>query len=129
MDKKIINLKNALPQEKVFELLDGLSFTKNFRSATAEEWYLFLPGFQDPRTKGAAGKAIIHYNLYGTKEIFINTTIIYDDPSLHQPEMKYIVQAFSEEVINRLVGYADTLLSVHAGENSYDTEYLDGSDY
>lgn len=129
MDKKIINLKNALPQEKVLELVDGLSFTKNFRSASAEEWYLFLPGFQDPRTKGAAGKAIIHYNLYGTKEIFINTTIIYDDPSLHQPEMKFIVQAFSEEVINRLVGYANTLLSVHAGENSYDTEYLGGSDY
>jgi hypothetical protein len=126
MDKKIVNLQTSKSHEKMKELVDSLTFTKNFRSASAEEWYLFLPGFQDPRTKGAAGKAIIHYNLYGTKEIFINTTIIYDDPSLHQPEMKYIVQAFSEEVINRLVGYADTLLSVHAGENSYDTEYLDG---
>jgi hypothetical protein len=25
--------------------------------------------------------------------------------------------------VNRLVGYADTLLSVHAGENSYNAEY------
>ncbi|MBT2689863.1 hypothetical protein J7I93_16880 [Bacillus sp. ISL-47] len=129
MDKKIINLKTAVSHEKINEFIEAITFTKNFRSATAEEWYLFLPGFQDPRTKGAAGKAIIHYNLYGTKEIFINTTIIYDDPCLHKPEMMYIVQAFSEEVINRLVGYSDTLLSVHAGENSYDTEYLDGADY
>ncbi|WP_026584109.1 hypothetical protein [Bacillus sp. J33] len=129
MDKKIINLKPSLSHEKMNELAEGITFTKNFRSATAEEWYIFLPGFQDPRTKGAAAKAIIHYNLYGTKEIFINTTIIYDDPALHKPEMRQMVQLFTEEIINRLVGYADTLLSVHAGENSYDMEYVDGSDY
>ncbi|WP_264467365.1 hypothetical protein [Priestia aryabhattai] len=35
-----------------------MTFTKNFRSATAEECYVFLPGYEDPRTGGAAGKAI-----------------------------------------------------------------------
>jgi len=28
--------------------VEGLQFIKNFRSATAEEWYVFLPGFKDP---------------------------------------------------------------------------------
>ncbi|WP_374104082.1 hypothetical protein [Bacillus sp. ISL-18] len=98
-------------------------YTKNFRSPSAEEWYIFLPHFKDPVTGGAAGKAIIHYNLLGTKEIFINTTIIFDDPALHQKDQHLLVYGISDEIINRLVGYADTLLSVHAGENSYSAEY------
>ncbi|MGF7034740.1 hypothetical protein J2T17_005709 [Paenibacillus mucilaginosus] len=104
--------------------VDGLKFTKNFRSATAEEWYVFLPGYQDPVSGGAAGKAIIHYDLLGNKEVFINTTIIYDDPALYEPGQHALVYAVSEEVVNRLVGYADTLLSVHSGTNSYQAEYL-----
>nr|WP_252183684.1 hypothetical protein [Rossellomorea vietnamensis] len=67
-----------------------MTFTKNFRSPSAEEWFVFLPDFQDPLTGGAAGKAIIHYDL---------------------------------ELVNRLVGYAATLFSMHAGENSYDAKY------
>ncbi|WP_338452268.1 hypothetical protein R4Z09_10485 [Niallia oryzisoli] len=101
----------------------GMTFTKNFRSATAEEWYVFLPGYHDPRTGGAVGKVIVHYNLYGNRDVFINTTIILDDPALFQPELSPLVYAIADEIVNRIVGYADTLLSVHAGENSYDAEY------
>ncbi len=102
-------------------------FIKNFRSASAEEWYVFLPNFSDPRSDGAAGKAIIHYNLYGNKEVFINTTIIFNDPDLYNPELLPLVYGLAEELVNRLVGYADTLLSVHAGTNSFDAEYINNS--
>lgn len=125
MNKKIINMNSPSRDEGFQEEINGLRFTKNFRSATAEEWYIFLPNFSDPKTNGAAGKAIIHYNLYGNKEIFINTTIIIDDPSLYQSKLHSLVYAICDEVVNRLVGYADTLLSVHCGENSYDAEYKD----
>ncbi|MEH6948022.1 hypothetical protein V7068_13325 [Bacillus sp. JJ634] len=101
----------------------GLQFIKNFRSATAEEWYVFLPGFKDPQTGGAAGKVIIHYNLYGNRDVFINTTIIFDARELYVSQLHPLVYAISDEIVNRLVGYADTLLSVHAGENSYQAEY------
>lgn len=110
-------------KKEIEEELDSLKFTKNFRSATAEEWYLFMKNYADPNTGGAAGKAIIHYNLYGNKEIFINTTIIFDDDKLFNNELHPLVYAIADEVINRLVGYADTLLSVHAGVNSYHAEY------
>jgi len=110
-------------KEQVEKELASLRFTKNFRSATAEEWYIFLESYMDPQTGGAAGKVIIHYNLYGNKEVFINTTIIFDDPSLFDPVHHPLVYALAEEIVNRLVGYADTLLSVHAGENSYQAEY------
>ena len=103
--------------------MEGLQFIKNFRSATAEEWYVFLPGFKDPQTGGAAGKVIIHYNLYGNRDIFINTTIIFDARELYVSQLHPLVYAISDEIVNRLVGYADTLLSVHAGENSYQAEY------
>ena len=96
----------------------------NFRSASAEEWYIFLPHYQDPKTGGAAGKVIIHYNLFGNKDVFINTTIIFDDPKLHDSDLHYLVYSIAEELVNRLVGYADTLLVVHAGENSYHAEYI-----
>lgn len=112
-------------KQRIEEEINGLTFTKNFRSATAEEWYVFLPGFKDPLKEGAAGKVIIHYDLYGNRDVFINTTIIYDDPSLHQPELHPLVYQISEELVNRLVGYADTLLSVHAGANSYQAEYIE----
>lgn len=123
MDNKLINLGYGELEDKITSVVEGLKFTKNFRSPSAEEWYVFLPGFEDPRTNGAAGKVIIHYNLYGNRDVFINTTIIYDDPSLFSPSLSTLVYAVSDEIVNRLVGYADTLLSVHAGENSYDAEY------
>jgi hypothetical protein len=101
----------------------GMKFTKNFRSASAEEWYVFLPGFVDPHTGGAAGKVIIHYDLIGNKEIYINTTIILDDLQLHNANSHLLVYAIADEIVNRLVGYEDTLLSVHSGQNSYNAEY------
>ncbi len=112
-------------KERTEKEIRGLTFTKNFRSATAEEWYVFLPGFHDQKTEGAAGKVIIHYDLYGNKNIFIHTTVIFDDPALYAPTMHPLVYAIVDETVNRLVGYAHTLVSVHAGANSYQAEYID----
>ncbi|MEH7121510.1 hypothetical protein V7128_29590 [Neobacillus vireti] len=123
MKDNLVELSNQT-KKQIEEEISGMTFTKNFRSPSAEEWYIFLPNYKDPLTGGAAGKAIIHYNLLGTKEIFINTTIIFDDPALHQKDAHQVVYGISDEIINRLVGYADTLLSVHAGSNSYNAEYL-----
>jgi hypothetical protein len=120
------NVKNIISLEmkqQIEQVISGMTFTKNFRSATAEEWYIFLPDYQDPRTNGAAGKVIIHYDLFGNRDVFMNTTVIIDDPALFNPDVHSIVYAVADELVNRLVGYADTLLSVHAGENSYDAEY------
>jgi hypothetical protein len=125
MDRKIVEVLTPEMEEKINAEIGGMTFTKNFRSASAEEWYIFLPQYKDPVTKGAAGKAFIHYNLYGNKEVFINTTVIFDDPDLHKSELHPLVYAIADELVNRLVGYADTLLSVHAGENSYQAEYID----
>ncbi|MED4531656.1 hypothetical protein [Metabacillus fastidiosus] len=119
----IINVIDEHLKKQIASEIKGMTFTKNFRSPTAEEWYVFLPSFKDPATGGAAGKTIIHYNLYDTKHFFINTTIIFDDPVLHKNENYHLVYAISDEIINRLVGYADTLLSVHSGTNSYNAEY------
>jgi hypothetical protein len=124
VDDKIISVNQPEISQEIEQVIGGMMFTKNFRSASAEEWFIFLPGYQDIRTKGAAGKVIIHYNLYGNRDVFINTTIIFDDPALFKPDKHSLVYAISDEIINRLVGYADTLLSVHAGENSYDAEYV-----
>ena len=123
MERKIIDVIDKHLKKQIEEVISGMTFTKNFRSPTAEEWYIFLPGYHDPVTGGAAGKAIIHYNLYDTKHIFINTTIIFDDPALHNQELHGLVYQVADELVNRLVGYADTLLSVHAGTNSYNAEY------
>jgi hypothetical protein len=123
MKEKIMELLTSEQKDKIDHEINGLKFTKNFRSATAEEWYVFLPSFFDPQTKGAAGKVIIHYDLLGNKDIFINTTIIYDDPSLYEESKAALVYAISEEIINRLVGYANTLVAVHCGSNSYQAEY------
>lgn len=125
MRKKVINLRNNTIDKEISDEIAALTFTKNFRSATAEEWYIFLKHYADPVTKGAAGKAIIHYDLLGNKDVFINTTIILDDPKLHHQGKHMLVYALADEIVNRLVGYANTLLSVHAGENSYDAEYID----
>jgi hypothetical protein len=125
MKDKIVQLMTPELKKRTEEELKGLMFTKNLRSATAEEWFIFLPGYRDPATEGAAGKVFVHYNLYGNKEIFINTTIILDDPALHTSEMYPLVYAVVDELVNRLVGYADTLLSVHAGQNSFQMEYVD----
>ncbi|MBS4172152.1 hypothetical protein [Bacillus sp. FJAT-49736] len=119
-EKTIVDLQ---VKKEIEDEIKALKFTKNFRSATAEEWYIFLKNYVDPKTGGAAGKAIIHYNLYGNKEIFINTTIIFDDERLFNHELHQLVYAIADEIVNRLVGYADTLLSVHAGSNSYHAEY------
>jgi len=123
LEKTIVEIMDERLKEQIDDEIRGMKFTKNFRSPTAEEWYIFLPNYSDPVTGGAAGKAIIHYNLYDTKQIFINTTVIFDDPSLHKSEQHQLVYALADEIVNRLVGYADTLLSVHSGENSYNAEY------
>jgi hypothetical protein len=123
MKKKIVDAAHLEQKMRIEKVINGMTFTKNFRSATAEEWYVFLPGYEDPRTGGAAGKAMIHYNLYGNRDVFINTTVILDDPALFRTEIHPLVYAIADELVNRLVGYADTLLSVHAGENSFDAEY------
>jgi len=123
MKKKIVDAAHLEQKMQIEKVINGMTFTKNFRSATAEEWYVFLPGYEDPRTGGAAGKAMIHYNLYGNRDVFINTTVILDDPALFKGEIHPLVYAIADELVNRLVGYADTLLSVHAGENSFDAEY------
>jgi hypothetical protein len=123
MNDKIIDTITPQMKQEIERIISGMTFTKNFRSATAEEWYLFLPGYQDPRTGGAAGKVFVHYELTGNREIFINTTVIIDDPALFEPDAHQLVYTVADELVNRLVGYADTLLSVHAGQNSYDAEY------
>ncbi|MBQ4865988.1 hypothetical protein IHQ11_05635 [Priestia megaterium] len=123
MKKKIVDAAHLEQKTQIEKVINGMTFTKNFRSATAEEWYVFLPGYEDPRTGGAAGKAMIHYNLYGNRDVFINTTVILDDPALFRTEIHPLVYAIADELVNRLVGYADTLLSLHAGENSFDAEY------
>ena len=119
----VIETIDPLLKTRIKNEVEGLKFTKNFRSATAEEWYVFLPEFKDKQTGGAAGKVIIHYNLYGNRDMFINTTIIFDALELHVSQLHPLVYALADEIVNRLVGYADTLLSVHAGENSYQAEY------
>lgn len=123
MDDNIIDVMSEELKQRIETEISGMKFTKNFRSPTAEEWYIFLPNYKDPVTGGAAGKTIIHYNLYDTKHFFINTTIIFDDPELHRGKNHQLVYSVSDEIVNRLVGYADTLLSVHSGENSYNAEY------
>ncbi|MDQ0229332.1 hypothetical protein J2S19_000583 [Metabacillus malikii] len=45
------------------------------------------------------------------------------DPKSHRNETYHLVYALADELVNRLVGYANTLLSVHSGENSYNAEY------
>lgn len=124
MDKNITDLITPEMSEQIEHEIDGIICTKNFRSATAEEWYVFLTNYKEPKTGGAAGKVIIQYELQGNKDVFINTTIIYDDEKLHDETLYHLVYAISEELINRLVGYANTLLSVHAGKNSYQAEYI-----
>ncbi|WP_409288163.1 hypothetical protein [Peribacillus sp. SCS-37] len=118
----IRNLKTE-QTEAIRQVTSRMTFTKNFRSATAEEWYVFIPGFKDPATGGAAGKAIVHYNLWGNRDMFINTTVILDDPELFSENHFQLVYGIGDELVNRLVGYADTLLSMHAGPNSYSAEY------
>ncbi|WP_017380327.1 hypothetical protein [Paenisporosarcina sp. TG-14] len=122
--EKVIEVIQPEFQEKIQEELSGITFTKNFRSATAEEWYIFLPNYHDPKTGGAVGKVIIHYDLYDNKEIYINTTVIFDDPKLYNPELHALVYTIADELVNRLVGFSNTLLAVHAGENSYNAEYV-----
>jgi hypothetical protein len=124
MGSRDIKVLSQEMQEHIAGVIDGMKFTKNFRSATAEEWYVFLPEYKDPVSGGAAGKAIVHYDLSGNKDVFINTTVILDDPQLYLPEHQALVYEISEEIVNRLVGYANTLLSVHCGGNSYQAEFI-----
>ncbi|MDQ0350771.1 hypothetical protein J2R98_000574 [Alkalibacillus filiformis] len=116
----------TLPQEvkeQYLNEIEQLKFIKDFRSASAEEWFLFLPSYQEPKSDGAFGKAIVHYDLLGTKEITINTSIIIEDPKLYERNLHVFVYLIGDEVINRIVGFANTLLTVYAGENSYKAEY------
>ncbi|CAI8860969.1 hypothetical protein EMIT07CA2_20452 [Brevibacillus sp. IT-7CA2] len=62
--------------------------------------------------------------MIGNRDVFINTTVIFDDPKLHDPTLHPLVYAVVDETVNRLVGYANTLLLVHAGFNSYSAEYV-----
>nr|WP_170289398.1 hypothetical protein [Metabacillus lacus] len=120
---EILDLLPESQQSELNIILQELSFTKNFRSATAEEWYIFIPGYTDTRTGGAAGKAFLHYNLMGNRDIMMNTTILIENEELCTQPRGQMVYAICEEIVNRLAGYADTLLSVHAGINSYDAVY------
>lgn len=36
-------------RERIDKELAGLKFTKNFRSATAEEWYFFFPDLEQSK--------------------------------------------------------------------------------
>ena len=123
LDDNIVDVLDDETQKQIYTEMKEMTYTKNFRSPSAEEWYIFLPSYKDPATGGAAGKTIIQYNIFDNKEIFINTTIIFDDPALHKSKLNRLVYALSDEIVNRLVGYADTLLSVHSGENSYNAVY------
>jgi len=70
MKKKIVDAAHLEQKTQIEKVINGMTFTKNFRSATAAEWYVFLPGYEDPRTGGAEGKAMIHYNLCGNRDVF-----------------------------------------------------------
>ena len=45
----VIQVIDPQMEKRIETEREGLKFTKNFRSATAEEWYVFLPGFKDPK--------------------------------------------------------------------------------
>ncbi|WP_078553959.1 hypothetical protein [Bacillus alkalicellulosilyticus] len=124
MTNEMSRMVSSEMKEMIDQEIQGMTFTKNLRSATAEEWYVFLQSFHDPGSGGAAGKAIIQYDLQGNRDVFINTTVIFDDPRLFEPNQMSLVYDLADELVNRLVGYADTLLSVHAGGNSYQAEYI-----
>ncbi|MBB5174039.1 hypothetical protein [Texcoconibacillus texcoconensis] len=128
MNRKVTELIGADMRKKIEEEVSGMTFTKNFRSATAEEWYIFLTHYEEPIIGGAAGKVIIHYDLQGNRDVFINTTVIFDDPELYSSELAPLVKSLVDELINRLVGFADTLIAVHAGGNSYQAEYIRGEE-
>ncbi|WP_096200654.1 hypothetical protein [Bacillus sp. FJAT-45350] len=117
------NIRDLITPEIENEI-NQLTFTKNFRSATAEEWFIFHPHYSDPKSGGAFGKIIIHYDLQGNRDIFLNTTIIIDDETLYDKKHHTLVYAIADETINRLVGYANTLVAVHSGGNSYNAEYI-----
>ncbi len=63
MSNNLIDAMDEETKKEASTAIAGLSFTKNFRSPAAEEWYVFQTGYQDPQTGGPAGKAIIHYNI------------------------------------------------------------------
>ncbi|OLO40460.1 hypothetical protein BTR23_08230 [Alkalihalophilus pseudofirmus] len=42
--------------------------------------------------------------------------------SLDQNELQPLVYAICDEIVNGIVGYANTLLAVHAGVNSYEAQ-------
>ncbi|MDD1511657.1 hypothetical protein [Priestia megaterium] len=43
MKKKIVDAAHLEQKMQIEKVINGMTFTKNFRSATAEEWYVFLP--------------------------------------------------------------------------------------
>lgn len=70
MDKnnKVINIIKPELQEKIQAELDGLTFTKNFRSATAEEWYVFSPNYKEPKEGGQPEKSSFTMTYTATKK-------------------------------------------------------------
>ncbi len=42
---KLIDMMNEDMKKQIDEEISGLKFTKNFRSPTAEEWFVFLPSY------------------------------------------------------------------------------------
>ncbi|RKL64728.1 hypothetical protein CR203_24745 [Salipaludibacillus neizhouensis] len=124
MGNNINNFQQPTFGLNIQEVIEGMTFTKNFRSATSEEWYVFFKELSEPTTGGAAATVIIHYELQGNRDVFMKTTIVVQDPILHEYESHPLLFAIIDEIINRLVGYSDTLLTVYAGENSYNAEYI-----
>ncbi|MGJ9386157.1 hypothetical protein [Salipaludibacillus sp. CF4.18] len=120
------NINNQQPtfDLNIQQVVEGMTFTKNLRSATSEEWYVFFKELSEPTTGGVAATAIIHYELQGNRDVFMKTTVVVQDPVLHKYESHPLLFAIIDEIINRLIGYANTLLTVYAGENSYNAEYI-----
>ena len=52
MEKNIVDVIDPKMSKQIDKEMKGLTFTKNFRSPSAEEWYVFLPSYKDPITGG-----------------------------------------------------------------------------
>ena len=50
MEKNIVDVIDPKMRKQIDTEIKGLTFTKNFRSPSAEEWYVFLPSYKDPIT-------------------------------------------------------------------------------
>ncbi len=82
----VIQVIDPQMEKRIETEREGLKFTKNFRSATAEEWYVFLPGFKDPKEKILIRQSINHplkykkdkqYRTYITYQLLSSCSIIF----------------------------------------------------